>query len=118
MDVPGFFGRGRPALMKIYELLRATEHPGPRTRLVLTARMNQNNQIDDTIWFWMLEQGFLEEVSYSEVAGRSAGTQRKPRRNVKGFYRTSVKGRDLQRRYEALFDILGISDQVQARFSE
>lgn len=98
---PKIFSHSRPNLTKLYEILRAAEKPLPRTRIFQTA--NTNQQTDKPLFYWLLEQGFLEKI---ESGWRSS----------KGIFRITAKGRDARKAYETLFDIMGMSDEVQMRF--
>jgi len=110
--MPEIFGSKRANLVRVYEILVAAEDLLPRTRLLQAAHIGQQ---EGTIVFnWMLEQGYLEKLTRDEAVGH--GMRRRARRNIKGFFRVTPKGREIRNAYEALFDRMGLSDRVQYRF--
>lgn len=116
MGTPKIFGRHKANLLKLYELLRAAEDPLPRSRLLLTAR--QGIQYSDYLFYWLLDQGFIEEVDHSKVAGEYMGHYRKPLKSNKGLFRVTMKGRETRRMYDKLFKALGLNGEVWGRFPE
>ena len=116
MKTPEIFGRYKVNLIKLYELLRAAEDPLPRTRLMLTAR--QGIQYSDYLFYWLLDQGFIEEVDYSDVAGEYMGHYRKPLKSNKGLFKITTKGKEVRRMYDVLFKALGLNGEVWGRFPE
>ena len=113
-DAPEIFGRHRPNLIKFYEILKAAETPLPRTRILQAANLGQ--QTNNSLFFWLLKQGFIEQLDYKDLGKTYLASLRKKTRNAKGWFRITVKGKSVLKVYEALFDIIGISDMDRTRF--
>jgi len=112
METPEIFGPRRANFMRVYEILVVAEDLLPRTRLLQAAHVGQ--QEGAVVFNWKLEQGYLEKLTNAEAAGH--GKNRKVSRAIKGFFRITVRGREIRNAYEALFDLIGLSDRVHDRF--
>ena len=113
--IPKIFGGYRGKLVKIYEMLVVAETALPRTRILQASNMNP--QTDNSLIFWLVDQGFLEKLADGDMGKLYMASLRRRSRSHKGLYKTTPKGRDVRKFYEALFDMLGLSEAVKERFN-
>ena len=110
------FDSHRGNLGRVYELLRVAEAQTlPRTRLWQAANYNPQRGLN-YIFHWLWERGLIERVEYKDIKKAYTYSQRRPPANSKGLFKITDKGREVIRVYDALFDIMGLSDKVRARF--
>ena len=113
---PELFGRYKQNLIKIYAILRAVDEPLPRSRIL--QRANLYYRFDMPLFLWLVERGFIKKLSRQEIGKKYTSSQRRITRQHKGIFKIAAKGRDVRKLYDALFNLLGLSDSIRERFPE